>query len=162
LRRLPAGGPLRGRPGRRPVQPGPEAGAGGSSPPADRNGPAGLRLVGPGLALRHDRLLRVRPPAGPRRDDAGAGPGSAHGAAPSRPGPARRAVGGRALVWASAVVGSFVSAPPLGSGGMMLALDLHLPTAIGADLVFWPGDVIKNVLATAVAATVIRAFPALA
>ncbi|REE03065.1 biotin transporter BioY [Citricoccus nitrophenolicus] len=67
-----------------------------------------------------------------------------------------------ALVWLSAMVGSFVFIHPMGIGGMMLALDLDLPTALAADMVFWPGDVIKNVLATAVAATVIRAFPALA
>ncbi|NUL45112.1 biotin transporter BioY [Cellulosimicrobium funkei] len=67
-----------------------------------------------------------------------------------------------ALVWLSAMVGSFVFIHPMGIGGMMLALDLDLPTALAADMVFWPGDVIKNLLATAVAATVIRAFPALA
>lgn len=67
-----------------------------------------------------------------------------------------------ALVWLSAMIGSFVFVHPMGIGGMMLALDLDLPTALAADMVFWPGDVVKNVLATAVAATVIRAFPSLA
>ena len=74
----------------------------------------------------------------------------------------RIGVGWWALVWLSAMVGSFVFIHPMGIGGMMLALDLDLPTALAADMVFWPGDVIKNLLATAVAATVIRAFPALA
>ena len=53
-----------------------------------------------------------------------------------------------ALVWLSAMVASFVFIHPMGIGGMMLALDLDLPTAIAADMVFWPGDVLKNILAT--------------
>lgn len=83
-------------------------------------------------------------------------------AARRQTGTGRMGFGWWALVWLSAMIGSFVFVHPMGIGGMMLALDLDLPTAIGADMVFWPGDVIKNVLATAVAATVIRAFPALA
>lgn len=83
-------------------------------------------------------------------------------AARRQTGVGRMGFGWWALVWLSAMIGSFVFIHPMGIGGMMLALDLDLPTAIAADMVFWPGDVIKNVLATAVAATVIRAFPALA
>lgn len=74
----------------------------------------------------------------------------------------RMGLGWWALVWLCAMVASFVFVHPMGIAGMMLALDLDLATGIGADMVFWPGDVVKNVLATAVAATVIRAFPALA
>lgn len=77
-------------------------------------------------------------------------------------GTGRMGLGWWALVWLSAMIGSFVVLHPMGIAGMMLALDLDLPTAIGADVLFWPGDVVKNLLATAVAATVIRAFPALA
>lgn len=77
-------------------------------------------------------------------------------------GAGRMGFGWWALVWLCAMVASFVFIHPMGIAGMMLALDLDLATALGADMVFWPGDVVKNVLATAVAATVIRAFPALA
>lgn len=66
------------------------------------------------------------------------------------------------LVFLSAMLASFTFVHPMGIGGMMLALELDLTTAIGADMVFWPGDVVKNVLATAVAVSLFRAFPGLA
>ena len=84
------------------------------------------------------------------------------GQAAAARGTGRMGFGWWALVWLCAMVASFVFIHPMGIAGMMLALDLDLATALGADMVFWPGDVIKNVLATVVAATVIRAFPALA
>lgn len=84
------------------------------------------------------------------------------GQAAAARGAGRMGLGWWALVWLCAMVASFVFIHPMGIAGMMIALDLDLATALGADIVFWPGDVIKNVLATAVAATVIRAFPALA
>lgn len=74
----------------------------------------------------------------------------------------RMGLGWWAVIWLSLMVSSFVFTHPMGIAGMMLNLDLDLVTAIGADIVFWPGDVIKNVLAATVAATVIRAFPSLA
>lgn len=67
-----------------------------------------------------------------------------------------------ALVFLSAMVASFTFVHPMGIGGMMIALELDVITALGADMVFWPGDVLKNVLATAVAVTLFRAFPGLA
>lgn len=66
------------------------------------------------------------------------------------------------LVFLSAMVASFTFVHPMGIGGMMLALDLDVVTALGADMVFWPGDVLKNILATAVAVALFRAFPGLA
>ncbi|WP_246858353.1 biotin transporter BioY [Citricoccus sp. SGAir0253] len=84
------------------------------------------------------------------------------GQAAAARGAGRMGAGRWVLVWLCAMAGSFVFVHPMGIAGMMLSLDLDLGTALGADIVFWPGDVIKNVLATAVAATVIRAFPALA
>jgi biotin transport system substrate-specific component len=84
------------------------------------------------------------------------------GQAAAAKGAGRMGFGWWALVWLCAMVASFVFIHPMGIAGMMIALDLDLATAIVADMVFWPGDVIKNVLATAVAATVVRAFPALA
>lgn len=84
------------------------------------------------------------------------------GQASAARGAGRMGFGWWALVWLCAMVASFVFVHPMGIAGMMLALDLDLATGVGADMVFWPGDVVKNVLATAVAATVVRAFPALA
>lgn len=77
-------------------------------------------------------------------------------------GSGRMGFGWWVLIWLCAMVASFLFVHPMGIAGMMINLDLDLVTAIGADMVFWPGDVIKNVLATTVAATVIRAFPGLA
>ena len=48
---------------------------------------------------------------------------------------------------------------PLGILGMSKVLDLTLQQAFLADLVFWPGDVIKNILVAIVATAVHRAFP---
>lgn len=67
-----------------------------------------------------------------------------------------------ALIFLSAMAASFTFVHPMGIGGMMIALDLDVVTALGADMVFWPGDVLKNVLATAVAVALFRAFPGLA
>ena len=41
----------------------------------------------------------------------------------------------------------------------MARLDLTLAAAFKVDVVFWPGDVVKNLLAAAVALAVFRAFP---
>lgn len=50
---------------------------------------------------------------------------------------------------------------PLGVAGVVVRAGLPLPAAVTADLVFWPGDVIKALVAAAVAAGVLRAFPGL-
>ncbi|TDO89953.1 biotin transporter BioY [Enemella evansiae] len=50
---------------------------------------------------------------------------------------------------------------PAGILGLMANAGMSLDKAILTDLVFWPGDIVKNVLAAAITATVFRAFPAL-
>lgn len=46
-----------------------------------------------------------------------------------------------------------------GVPGMMVTLDMPLGSAVVADLAFWPGDLIKNVIGALVAAAVFKAFP---
>ncbi|MFT4295973.1 MAG: biotin transporter BioY [Micropruina sp.] len=50
---------------------------------------------------------------------------------------------------------------PAGIAGLMLVAHLDLAKAIATDLVFWPGDVAKNLVAAGIAAAVHTAFPAL-
>lgn len=73
----------------------------------------------------------------------------------------RRLSGAR--LWAALVVcalaGSFVFVHPLGILGMSVNAGLPLSAAFLADLVYWPGDLVKCVVAALIAATVHRAFP---
>ena len=48
---------------------------------------------------------------------------------------------------------------PLGILGMSINADLPLRVAAVADLAYWPGDIIKNILAASVAVLIHRAFP---
>ena len=75
--------------------------------------------------------------------------------------PRRRVATSIPLVFAAGLVASFVFIHPLGILGMAWRLDLTLGEAFLADLVFWPGDVIKNLLMALVATAVHRAFPAI-
>ncbi|MFZ1411138.1 MAG: biotin transporter BioY [Micropruina sp.] len=50
---------------------------------------------------------------------------------------------------------------PAGIVGLMTILKIDLAKAIAIDLPFWPGDVLKNVVAAAIAVAVHKAFPAL-
>lgn len=75
---------------------------------------------------------------------------------------ARRVARGRFWLFAAAgLVGSILVVHPLGIIGMARAIPLPLGTAIKADMVFWPGDLIKTMLAAAIAVLVLKAFPAL-
>ena len=65
------------------------------------------------------------------------------------------------LIFGAGIIASFVFVHPLGILGMAWRLDLTLGEAFLADLVFWPGDVVKNLLMAVVATAVHRAFPAL-
>lgn len=47
----------------------------------------------------------------------------------------------------------------VGIPGMMLTLDMPFKDAFLGDLVFWPGDLAKNVLAVVIALAVFKAFP---
>jgi len=68
-----------------------------------------------------------------------------------------------AWLWLSvaALAGGLVATHPLGIVG--LATNLHLPLSRAwlVDLVYWPGDLVKAVIAGGVAAPVHRAFPRL-
>lgn len=66
------------------------------------------------------------------------------------------------LLFASAMAASFICVHPLGIAGLMLNAKLDFPAALAADMAFWPGDVLKNLLAAAVGVSVFRAFPRLA
>lgn len=50
---------------------------------------------------------------------------------------------------------------PAGVLGLMTILKIDLAKAIAIDLPFWPGDVVKNFVAAAIAVAVHKAFPAL-
>ncbi|MBK0419808.1 biotin transporter BioY [Leucobacter sp. CSA1] len=65
------------------------------------------------------------------------------------------------LVFAAGFVSSIVFIHPLGALGMSWLGGLTLQQAFIADLAFWPGDVVKNLLVGIVATAVHRAFPAL-
>lgn len=77
----------------------------------------------------------------------------------------RRGAGRRRVVLglaAAALLGGFVFTRLLGIPGMMLNGGLPLRDAFLADLVYWPGDLLKIALAAVIAAAVHRAFPRLA
>lgn len=63
------------------------------------------------------------------------------------------------LLFSAAMVSSIVFVHGLGILGMMLNAKLSLSAAFLADLAFYPGDVIKNILAVTVALTLHKAFP---
>ncbi|SMX88913.1 biotin transporter BioY [Brevibacterium antiquum] len=66
-------------------------------------------------------------------------------------------------LWIALFVGALGSSlllnHPLGILGMSINADLPLGVAAVADLAYWPGDIIKNVLAVSVALLIHRAFP---
>lgn len=63
------------------------------------------------------------------------------------------------LLFASAMVSSIIFVHGLGILGMMVNAKLDFSKAFLADLVFYPGDVIKNVLAVTIALALHKAFP---
>ncbi|MBD8043721.1 biotin transporter BioY [Arthrobacter sp. Sa2BUA2] len=66
-----------------------------------------------------------------------------------------------AALFGAALATSFLVIHPLGIAGMMLNAKLPFAAAVAADMAFWPGDVIKNLAAAAVAVSVMAAFPRL-
>ncbi|WP_282005134.1 biotin transporter BioY [Propioniciclava sinopodophylli] len=66
-----------------------------------------------------------------------------------------------ALLLLAGLAGSFVFVHPMGIAGIALNAGLPLDKAFLADLVYWPGDIIKNIAASFVALAVHRAFPGL-
>ncbi|MDI3211150.1 biotin transporter BioY [Arthrobacter sp. AL12] len=63
------------------------------------------------------------------------------------------------LLFAAAMVSSIIFVHGLGILGMMVNAKLDLSKAFLVDLVFYPGDVIKNVLAVTIALALHKAFP---
>lgn len=63
------------------------------------------------------------------------------------------------LFFLAAMLTSVVFVHTLGVLGMTVTLDISLAEAFKADLAFYPGDIIKNVVAAVAAAAVHRAFP---
>ncbi len=61
----------------------------------------------------------------------------------------------------SALLTTALVVHPAGILGLMVNAKMSLAAAVGTDIVFWPGDVVKSVLAGLIAATVHRAFPSL-
>ncbi|GCE75219.1 biotin transporter BioY [Cellulomonas biazotea] len=59
----------------------------------------------------------------------------------------------------SGLAASFLTIHPAGIAGLMARLGLPFGEALAIDVVYWPGDVVKNLLAAAVALAVFRAFP---
>ena len=64
-----------------------------------------------------------------------------------------------ALLFAAAMVSSIVLVHALGVLGMVVNAKLELSKAVLADLAFYPGDIIKNVLAVTIALALHKAFP---
>lgn len=63
------------------------------------------------------------------------------------------------LLFGAAMVSSIVFIHGLGVLGMMVNAKLSFPAAFVADLAFYPGDIIKNILAVTVALALHKAFP---
>ncbi|WP_411733061.1 biotin transporter BioY [Paeniglutamicibacter sp.] len=62
----------------------------------------------------------------------------------------------------AAMGGSLLVIHPLGILGMSLNAQIPLGKAFILDMAYWPGDVVKNLLAAAIAVSVFKAFPAFA
>lgn len=75
--------------------------------------------------------------------------------------PRRRIAASIPLIVLSGLAASFIFIHPLGILGMAWRADLTLGQAFLADLPFWPGDLVKNILMGIVATAVHRAFPTL-
>ena len=67
-----------------------------------------------------------------------------------------------ALLFAAAMATSFLVVHPAGIAGLMINAHLGFGAALATDMAFWPGDVLKNLLAAAVAVSVFKAFPRMA
>lgn len=72
---------------------------------------------------------------------------------------------GRPRYWPLVAAGlgaSLLVVHPAGIAGLMAVLHLDFGAALATDVVFWPGDLLKNLAAAAVAVSVRRSFPGLA
>lgn len=68
------------------------------------------------------------------------------------------------LLWLflAAMGGSILVTHPMGILGMSLNAQIPLAQAAAYDMLYWPGDLLKNLLAAAVALSVFKAFPDMA
>lgn len=57
------------------------------------------------------------------------------------------------------LVASFLTVHPAGIAGLVWRLGVDVPAAVAIDVVYWPGDVAKNLLAGVVTVAVLRAYP---
>ena len=64
-----------------------------------------------------------------------------------------------ALLFLAGLAGSFAFVHPMGIAGIAINAGIPVDQAFLADIVYWPGDVIKNIAASGVAVAVHRAFP---
>lgn len=64
-----------------------------------------------------------------------------------------------AALVAAGLGSSFLVTHPAGIVGLMARLDVTAGEALAIDVVYWPGDVVKNLLAAGVTVAVLRAFP---
>ena len=62
-------------------------------------------------------------------------------------------------LFVAGVAASFLSIHPAGIAGLMARLGITFHEALAIDVVYWPGDVIKNLAAAGVALAIFRAFP---
>jgi biotin transport system substrate-specific component len=72
--------------------------------------------------------------------------------------PRRRAATSVPLIMLSGLAGSFAFIHTLGIAGLVVLADMTWGQALAVDLVFWPGDVVKNLAMGVVATAVHRAF----
>jgi biotin transport system substrate-specific component len=63
------------------------------------------------------------------------------------------------LLVVAGLAASFLTIHPAGIAGLMARLGISLPEALAIDVVYWPGDLLKNLAAAAVAVAVLKAFP---
>lgn len=73
--------------------------------------------------------------------------------------PRRKVATSVPLVFLAGLASSAVFIHTLGVAGLVWRADLSVTAAVTTDLVFWPGDVVKNLLMGFVATAVHRAFP---
>lgn len=73
----------------------------------------------------------------------------------------KRLTGGKlwAVLFGGGLLASFLSIHPLGILGISVNAGIPLSAAFLADLPFWPGDVVKNLVAASLALLIHRAFP---
>jgi biotin transport system substrate-specific component len=63
------------------------------------------------------------------------------------------------LLVVAGLAASFLTIHPAGIVGLMSRLGLSFREALAIDVVYWPGDLIKNLAAAAVAVAIFKAFP---